>query len=89
MTSQAEVMDGAIIAAGEWILTAGETLVRLDDDYGRKGAGGPKWQGKEGWSKERWKLWQGAFLQYSGDSALEDSTREIARQASAVIGSLL
>lgn len=78
-----------IPAAAEWVRVMGAQMYQWDREYksgsihGAPGRGGPLWDGKHGFCKERWALWRRRFdeLAASEESELDEETRAIARQA--------
>jgi hypothetical protein len=79
--------EGHVLAAAEIAEIAGEKIRHWDFEFesgpfiGDMGAGGPLWNGKHGFCKERWELWQRRFLELSAEPLLSDKAREKARMA--------
>ena len=86
--------EGVVLAAAELAVIAGEKIRYWDFEFefgpliGDMGAGGPLWDGKHGFCKERWELWQRRFFELSSDTAeplLSGKARERARIAGEVM----
>jgi hypothetical protein len=82
--------EGHVLAAAEISEIAGEKIRHWDFEFesgpfiGDMGAGGPLWDGKHGFCKGRWELWQRRFFELSADTTeplLSDRAREKARMA--------
>jgi hypothetical protein len=82
--------EGHVLAAAALVEIAGERIPHWDFEFesgpliGDMGAGGPLWDGKHGFCKGRWHLWQRRFFELSADTTealLSDKTREKARKA--------
>ncbi|KAJ7597682.1 hypothetical protein C8J56DRAFT_326122 [Mycena floridula] len=79
-----EVLDQHVPAAAVWILYAGDRMRNLSvkgDEGSRSTRGGPLWEGKPGYSKERWNFWKERFSSFSERQDLAVETREISKQA--------
>ncbi|RAH48789.1 DUF3632 domain-containing protein [Aspergillus brunneoviolaceus CBS 621.78] len=69
-----------------------EALEIIDEIYGKQGSLGreirayDKWQGSEGWSKERWAFWKERFIWISTVTALDRKTRRIAKDVVELMG---
>jgi hypothetical protein len=83
--------EGHVLAAAAIVEIAGEKIQHWDFGFesgpliGDMGAGGPLWDGKHGFCKGRWELWQTRFFELSADTAeplLSGEAREKARVAS-------
>ena len=82
--------EGHVLAAAAMAEIAGEKIQGWDFEFesgpwiGDMGAGGPLWDGKHGFCKGRWELWQRRFFELSDDTdepLLSDEAREKARVA--------
>jgi hypothetical protein len=80
--------EGHVLAAAVMVEIAGEKIQNWDFEFesgpwiGDMGAGGPLWNGKHGFCKGRWELWQRRFFELSAGPAvslLSDEAREKAR----------
>lgn len=76
-----------IIAASELIKIAGHIIYRWDFEFesgpliGDRGKGGPLWDGKHGFCKERWQLWKRRFFEVGVEEGLSDEVRACAKEA--------
>jgi len=81
--------DITLPAAAAWISIAGVQMYGWDEEFphgpkvGAPGSGGPLWNGKHGFCKERWHLWSRRFgeLASSDSDKITDDLRTIAKQA--------
>lgn len=53
--------------------------------YGQPGKGGPLWDGKKGFCKERWEFWRERFFELSDESRVNQRNRDAARKAGEVM----
>jgi len=74
-------------AAAAWIQIAGAQILHWNNEYpqgqrlGAPGRGGPLWEGKHGFCRERWALWRGRFGDFATASSGSQEVRKAARQA--------
>lgn len=82
-----EPLEAWIPAAAAWIELLGVEIYEWDEEYkagvlvGAPGCGGPLWNGKHGFSKERWKLWRERFGEAARKEDEPDYIRRIAGEA--------
>jgi hypothetical protein len=86
--------EGHVLAAAAIAGIAGAKVRQWDDEFesgpyiGDPGAGGALWDGKHGFCKGRWELWQRRFFEVSADATealLSDEAREKSRQAGEIM----
>ncbi|KAL6234503.1 hypothetical protein BDW75DRAFT_212083 [Aspergillus navahoensis] len=84
----AEPLEAWIPAAASWIETLGVEIYKWDEEFesgpkvGARGKGGPLWDGKHGFCKERWELWRKRFGEISRmEGELVEGLRKIALDA--------
>jgi hypothetical protein len=72
-----------IPAAIQWLLHATRIILRdghlMGTDWGTQSE---LWQGKEGFSRERWNFWKDRLEQIQSQDELDDKTKQLARKAS-------
>lgn len=79
-------LDGSVPAAAQWIFHAGRAIFACDEQVepspqgGDPMRGGALWNGKSGFSKERWSLWKKRFEWVQGVGTLAASTKEMAKE---------
>ncbi|KAJ5131441.1 uncharacterized protein N7515_007480 [Penicillium bovifimosum] len=57
-----ESLEALIPAAAAWISILGKEIYEWNEEFdGALGRGGPLWEGRHGFSKERWQLWRKRF----------------------------
>ncbi|KAL5050571.1 hypothetical protein BDW71DRAFT_172743 [Aspergillus fruticulosus] len=88
----AEPLEAWIPAAAAWIETLGVEIYKWDEEFesgpkvGARGKGGPLWDGKHGFCKERWELWRRRFGEVSRmEGELAEEVRKIAQDAETVM----
>jgi hypothetical protein len=86
--------EGHVLAAAAIAEIAGAKVRDWDFEFesgpyiGDPGAGGALWDGKHGFCKGRWELWQRRFFEVSADTTealLSDEAREKARMAGEIM----
>jgi len=89
-----KTLDGHVQAACAWIQHAGEFLYQCEESWEkdpRKGdpaKGGPLWEGKSGFCRERWSLWRERMGELGKEKGCQDETREAAKRAAERMGQL-
>ena len=73
----------AVVTMAEfWISQCGEKVhERCKQDGSDGSVRGPLWQGKEGFSADRYRFWQRRFGEIAGDEGVDGATRELAGRA--------
>lgn len=73
----------AVVTMAEfWISQCGEGVhERCKHDGTSESVRGPLWQGKEGFSADRYRFWQRRFGEIAEDEGVDDATRELAGRA--------
>lgn len=75
------MLDGLVPGAAQWITHAGPLIHSSQEEYGRLAQGGDLFQGKQGFSRERWNFWKARFRWVQSQGELREETRAIARKA--------
>lgn len=73
-------LDGWVPAAAQWIIYCGKEIYDKEESWGGEWRIKTKWIGKEGWSKERWAFWKQRFQWVGTVTALNRSTRKLAKE---------
>lgn len=80
--------DARAPAAAVWVFALGKKLYRKEEDLtptspnqGNPAKGGKLWEGKPGFSKERWALWKKRFGEISQMEEVSEETRKVAAKA--------
>ena len=87
-------LDGHVQAACAWVEHAGEFLYQCQESWekdplkGDPAKGGPLWEGKSGFCRERWSLWRERMGELSKEKDLQVETREAAKGAAERMGQL-
>ncbi|KAI9368852.1 hypothetical protein BJX61DRAFT_194386 [Aspergillus egyptiacus] len=82
-----EPLEAWIPAAAAWIEVLGAEMYEWDEEEesgylaGARGSGGPLWNGKRGFSKERWRFWRERFGEMAGKEDESEGVRRIAGEA--------
>lgn len=79
-----DALNRKVPAAAVWILYDGERIKSLSEkseEGSRSTRGGPRWQGKPGYSIERWQLWKDRFGELAKREDLLAYTRDLSTQA--------
>jgi hypothetical protein len=76
-------------AAIQWLLHATKTIFRngqsIDTNWG---AESELWQGKEGFSRQRWNFWKERLERMHNQDGLDDETKQLARKASVAMSKI-
>ncbi|KAI4649572.1 hypothetical protein J4E93_003892 [Alternaria ventricosa] len=77
-----------IPSAAVWIFAMGKQVYERDQDLtpkkateGNPGSGGPLWEGRAEFSKQRWALWKKRFVELAEMEGLTEEVRGIAKEA--------
>ena len=88
----ADPLDNLLPASAAWILYAGKQLYNSDQEWlpepmkGDPASGGPLWDGKHGFCKERWAFWKKRFRDVEGRrDGVGRETKRIAAEAVAAM----
>ena len=88
--SDHEDLEALLTAAVGWVSIAGPQIYARDYEFpyggnlGDRGRGGPLWNGKHGFCKERWALWKQRFVELSSPSSgLSESLRNLCSEGAA------
>ncbi|RAK77414.1 DUF3632 domain-containing protein [Aspergillus fijiensis CBS 313.89] len=79
-------LNGFVPAAAVWLEYCGKEIYEKQGSLGREIRAYDKWQGSEGWSKERWAFWKERFIWISTVTALDRKTRRIAKDVVVLMG---
>ncbi|KFY85388.1 hypothetical protein V500_08455 [Pseudogymnoascus sp. VKM F-4518 (FW-2643)] len=81
-------LDAHVPAAAAWIDVLGPQIYEWDEEFeygsliGDGGVGGPLWDGKHGFCRERWGLWRERFGGLAGgEEGLSEDVKAVARKA--------
>ncbi|RDW81234.1 DUF3632 domain-containing protein [Aspergillus mulundensis] len=84
----AESLEALIPAAAAWIETLGVEIYKWEEEFesgpkvGARGKGGPLWDGKHGFCKERWELWRKRFGEVARmEGELPEGVKKVAQDA--------
>jgi hypothetical protein len=79
-----DILDQHVPAAAVWAIYAGKRMLELSKESKEGSAstrGGPSWEGKPGYSMERWDFWKQKFATFSVREDLAAKTKELSAKA--------
>jgi hypothetical protein len=84
--------NATILSAAVWIFATGKQVYEREEDLtpkkknqGNPGVGGPLWQGRAEFSKQRWALWKKRFGELAEMEGLTEEVRGVAKEAAEVM----
>lgn len=74
-------LDALVPGAAQWMIQAGRLVSRSQGVTGPEGRAGPLFEGRPGFSEERWIFWKGRFRWIQVQERLQAQTKELAKRA--------